>query len=66
MFLTPGQLSALQNLSRKQRGEEVPWINIADARSLTDLGLAHRSREGWSITPAGVCLLATALSSRGE
>ena len=66
MSLSPGQLTALQNLSRKSAGEDVPWINIADARSLTDLGLAHRSQEGWSITTAGVHLLSTALASRGK
>ena len=35
-MLTPGQLAALQNLARKQAGQEVDWVNIADARSLTD------------------------------
>jgi hypothetical protein len=53
MTLSPGQLTALRNLARKQAGEAVDWISIADARSLTDLGLAERTREGWSITPAG-------------
>ena len=33
------------------------WINIADARVLTELGLAERSREGWKITPAGAEVL---------
>lgn len=56
--LTSGQLHALQNLARKQAGEDVPFVNIADARSLTELGLAARSREGWSITPAGAAHLA--------
>lgn len=51
--LTEGQRLALQNLARKQAGEEVDWINIADARHLTELGLAERSREGWTITAAG-------------
>ena len=53
MELSPGQSTALRNLARKQAGEAVDWINIADARALTGLGLAERSREGWKITPAG-------------
>lgn len=56
--LTEGQLHALRNLARKQAGEDVPFANISDARLLTDLGLAVRSREGWSITPEGTALLA--------
>jgi len=59
MSLTPGQLTALRNLARKQAGEDVNWINIADARALTELGFAERNRGGWEITPAG---LATAKS----
>ncbi|HYF21964.1 MAG TPA: hypothetical protein VD929_01065 [Caulobacteraceae bacterium] len=57
MSLSEGQLSALRNLSRKQSGQEVDWISIADARALTELGLAERNREGWNITPAGVAVL---------
>ena len=53
-MLTPGQLAALQNLALKQNGSAVDWINIADARALTELGFAQRSREGWEITPAGL------------
>ena len=53
MTLSPGELHALRNLARKSGGEEVDWINIADARTLTSYGFAERSREGWSITPAG-------------
>lgn len=56
--LTPGQLTALQNLARKGAGDAVGFINIADARVLTDLGLAIRSREGWDITALGSSLLA--------
>jgi glutamine cyclotransferase len=37
----------------------VDWINIADARRLTELGLAERNREGWNITADGIALLAT-------
>lgn len=50
---------ALDNLARKQAGEDVDWIRIADARALTDLGLAERNREGWRITPAGTAALAS-------
>jgi hypothetical protein len=53
MDLTDGQLEALRNLARKRDGGDVPFINIGDARALTGLGLAARSREGWDITPAG-------------
>ena len=53
MDLTPGQRIALANLARKQAGEAVDWINIADARALTELGYADRGREGWRITSAG-------------
>lgn len=42
MPLTEPQRNALENLERKRRGEEVPYINIASARVLTDLGLADR------------------------
>ncbi len=62
MSLTAGQFTALRNLASKQAGGDVDWINIADARALTGLGLAERSREGWKITPAG----AEALRLDGE
>lgn len=51
--LSPGQLTALRNLSSKKAGNEVDWINIADARALVELGLAERNQEGWTITEAG-------------
>jgi hypothetical protein len=35
----------------------VAFINIADARALTELGLAARTQQGWVITPHGVELL---------
>ncbi|MBI1404676.1 MAG: hypothetical protein GC145_00955 [Caulobacter sp.] len=54
MTLTEGQLIALENLALKQAGKPVDWINISDARSLTDLGLAERGREGWTITALGL------------
>lgn len=55
--LSGGQLNALQNLARKRDGKEVPFLNIADARALTELGHAQRGREGWEITPQGAALL---------
>ena len=58
MALSTGQLLALKNLARKQAGEDVDWINIADARALTELGLAERGREGWNLTAAGAAALA--------
>jgi len=56
--LTPGELHALENLARKRGGDSVPFVNIADARKLTDLGLAARDQEGWHITPEGMAWLA--------
>jgi hypothetical protein len=56
--LSEGQRHALRNLARKRDGDEVPFINIADARALTELGLAVRTREGWDITPEGGARLA--------
>lgn len=58
--LTDRQRTALANLARKKAGEMVDWINIADARALTDLGLAERSQEGWDITPEGEAALKAA------
>lgn len=56
--LSSGQLEALNALARKKAGDQVPFVNIACARALTELGLAERSREGWDITPEGSALLA--------
>jgi hypothetical protein len=50
-------LAALRNLGRKKAGAAVDWINIADARALTDLGLAERTPGGWVITAAGSAAL---------
>ncbi len=55
--LSAGQLDALRNLSRKKAGAIVGWIAIADARGLTDLGLAARNPSGWQITAEGEALL---------
>jgi len=35
----------------------VDWINIADARALTEQGLARRNRGGWEITTQGLALI---------
>ncbi|MDO9336934.1 MAG: hypothetical protein EON95_01330 [Caulobacteraceae bacterium] len=57
MALSKGHLTALRNLALKRAGKPVDFINIADARALTELGLAARSQEGWEITPAGEAAL---------
>jgi len=51
------QLDALRNLARKKAGAAVEWISIAEARELTVLGLAARTRNGWRITSAGEAML---------
>lgn len=56
--LTEAELRALRNLAEKRTGTLTPFLNIADARRLTELGLASRSRQGWDITPEGSALLA--------
>lgn len=60
MELTAGERQALENLSKKSLGEDVGWINIADARALADKGLALRDRQGWRISPQGATWLAAA------
>jgi hypothetical protein len=57
MTLSVEELCALHNLADKQAGQDVDWINIADARALTALGLARRTRAGWEITPEGLALV---------
>jgi hypothetical protein len=57
MTLSLKELCALHNLADKQSGQDVDWINIADARALTELGLARRTRAGWEITSAGLALI---------
>jgi hypothetical protein len=52
--LSEGELQALRNLAEKRGGGDTAFLNIADARQLTELGLAIRSRQGWEITEAGV------------
>ncbi|HEY0647845.1 hypothetical protein [Phenylobacterium sp.] len=56
--LTTGELAALRNLSDKHGGNVTPFLRIADAQQLTELGLASRSRQGWDITTAGIAYLA--------
>ena len=53
MPLSHSLRAALENLHRKDAGVSVDWISIADARKLTELGLARRSHQGWMITDAG-------------
>ena len=53
MTLSPAQLDTLRNLSRKKAGDVVGWVAIAEARELTELGLAARNRSGWEITAEG-------------
>jgi len=53
MPLSASLRAALENLHRKNSGVTVDWINIADARALTELGFARRSHQGWAITEAG-------------
>jgi hypothetical protein len=55
--LSPAQLDALSNLARKKAGDDVGWVAIAQARELTELGLALRTRSGWEITEAGEAVL---------
>jgi hypothetical protein len=56
-MLSQNLIVALRNLAGKRDGQTVPWINIADACSLTDLGLAKRTPNGWSISTAGEAAL---------
>jgi hypothetical protein len=57
MTITDKELHALRNLADKEAGEAVDFINIADARALTELGLARRTPAGWQITPEGKALI---------
>ena len=56
-MLSPGQIDALRNLARKKAGDAVGWIDIEEARGLTELGLADRTRSGWQITADGEAAL---------
>ncbi len=57
-ILTDAELHALRNLAEKRGGAMTAFVNIADARRLTDLGFASRSRQGWDITAEGSAFLA--------
>jgi hypothetical protein len=56
--LSEVELRTLQLLADKRAGKAVAFVNIAAARTLTDLGLAERSHEGWDITAKGSAELA--------
>ncbi len=56
-MLTAAETAALRNLAEKKTGSLTAFVNIADARRLTELGLAQRSRQGWDISPEGVAHL---------
>lgn len=62
--MTDGQRTALANLARKKAGYDVDWISIADARALTDIGLAERHASGWRITEKGEAALAVQAPDR--
>jgi hypothetical protein len=57
MTIPDKEMAALHNLADKHAGKEVDWINIADARALTALGLARRTGGGWEITAQGLALV---------
>ncbi len=57
MTISDKQLCALNNLADKEAGGDVDFINIADARALTERGLARRTSEGWRITAEGLALI---------
>jgi hypothetical protein len=64
MTISDKELAALHNLADKQAGRDVDWINIADARALTELGYARRNRGGWEITHEGLALVKKRASER--
>jgi hypothetical protein len=69
MTLTNGQLTALRIMVERAQLKDTDFLNIADAQSLTTLGLAQRSRDGWTLTPAGARALSEANrqeQARGE
>jgi hypothetical protein len=59
MTLSDGEQAALKNLAAKHAGQEVGWIAISHARSLTDRGLAERVGSGWQITENGLASFKT-------
>jgi hypothetical protein len=57
MAISDKELGALRNLADKHAGLDVDWINIAVARTLTELGFARRTRGGWEITAEGLAVI---------
>lgn len=57
-MLTKSEAAALRSLAEMGGGSVTAFLSIADARRLTDLGLAQRSGQGWGITPEGAAHLA--------
>lgn len=55
--ISVGELQTLRHLAIRRDGAETPFLNIANAQHLTQLGLAARSRQGWDITNAGSAYL---------
>ena len=64
MTISDQQLRALHNLADKEAGAEVDFINIADARALTELGLARRTPAGWQITAEGTALISSSAAPK--
>ncbi|HEY9236369.1 MAG TPA: hypothetical protein VIP08_15200 [Phenylobacterium sp.] len=64
-MLTASETAALRNLAEKKAGTLTAFVNIADARRLTELGLAQRSQQGWDITPEGAAYLASIGAEEG-
>lgn len=56
--LSEAEHRALALLAQKSAGQNVAFINIAAARTLTELGLATRHAGGWDITADGSAELA--------
>ena len=52
MNLTFDQIGTLQRLSAREDGRD-RFVAILPAQALTGLGLAERTRQGWSITGEG-------------
>ena len=57
MELTSFETGTLRRLSERKRGRN-SFVAILPAQSLTHLGLAARTREGWVITDAGEAWMA--------
>lgn len=64
-MLTAREAAALRNLADKKTGTITAFVKIADARRLTELGLARRSQQGWDITAEGSAYLAAIAPDHG-